>query len=235
MHLPFCTVLLLSPLLAAALSPTSGPAKRSYATHDYYVLEHDPSTHPFATLSEVSRALGVELVEQAGALKNHWLVRVTKDEPRSQSWQGPRRDDALDRVLSRYNRLRAASAESIHSRSTDHILASSIRGLEKQVPRLRTKRQQPTSPPPSAADLLTAKINQVATTLQIHDPEFPTQWHIINPQHPGMDLNVTGLWEMGVTGHGVISAIVDDGLDFESEDLAENFVSEFTLAYTFAC
>jgi kexin len=38
-------------------------------------------------------------------------------------------------------------------------------------------------------------------------------------------MNVTGLWEEGITGKGVISALVDDGLDYESEDLAQNFVS----------
>jgi kexin len=38
-------------------------------------------------------------------------------------------------------------------------------------------------------------------------------------------MNVTGLWKEGVTGKGVISALVDDGLDYESEDLKPNFVS----------
>jgi subtilisin family serine protease len=38
-------------------------------------------------------------------------------------------------------------------------------------------------------------------------------------------MNVTGVWKEGVTGKGVISALVDDGLDYESRDLAPNFVS----------
>jgi kexin len=38
-------------------------------------------------------------------------------------------------------------------------------------------------------------------------------------------MNVTGLWKDGVTGKGVISALVDDGIDYESRDLAPNFVS----------
>lgn len=37
-------------------------------------------------------------------------------------------------------------------------------------------------------------------------------------------MNVAGVWEMGITGKGIISAMVDDGLDFESPDLADNFV-----------
>jgi hypothetical protein len=42
-------------------------------------------------------------------------------------------------------------------------------------------------------------------------------------------LNVTGLWKEGITGKGVVSALVDDGLDFESGDLAANFVSLYLL------
>jgi kexin len=38
-------------------------------------------------------------------------------------------------------------------------------------------------------------------------------------------MNVTRLWDMDITGTGVITALVDDGLDYESEDLADNFVS----------
>ena len=37
-------------------------------------------------------------------------------------------------------------------------------------------------------------------------------------------MNVTGLWDLGFTGKGVISALVDDGLDYEHPDLAPNFV-----------
>jgi hypothetical protein len=37
-------------------------------------------------------------------------------------------------------------------------------------------------------------------------------------------MNVSGLWEMGITGRGVISALIDDGLDYTSDDLSANFV-----------
>jgi len=42
-------------------------------------------------------------------------------------------------------------------------------------------------------------------------------------------MNVTGLWKEGVTGKGVISALVDDGLDYESDDLKPNFVSRWPM------
>ncbi|CEP62617.1 kexin KEX2 LALA0_S05e09626g [Lachancea lanzarotensis] len=62
--------------------------------------------------------------------------------------------------------------------------------------------------------------------LTIEDPLFDRQWHLINTNFPGHDVNVTGLWYENVTGHGIVAAIVDDGLDFESEDLADNFSAE---------
>lgn len=43
-------------------------------------------------------------------------------------------------------------------------------------------------------------------------------------------MNVTGVWKDGITGKGVTSAMVDDGIDYENPDLAPNFVRllEFT-------
>jgi kexin len=37
-------------------------------------------------------------------------------------------------------------------------------------------------------------------------------------------MNVTPVWDMGYTGKGVITALIDDGLDSESDDLKDNFV-----------
>jgi kexin len=58
----------------------------------------------------------------------------------------------------------------------------------------------------------------------------------INGENPEHMMNVTGLWDMGITGAGVITALVDDGLDYESEDLADNFVSAVHIVHIFlAC
>lgn len=51
------------------------------------------------------------------------------------------------------------------------------------------------------------------------------QWHLINTQMKDIELNVTGLWSRGITGDGIKVVIVDDGLDFNSDDLKDNFVS----------
>lgn len=62
--------------------------------------------------------------------------------------------------------------------------------------------------------------------LGINDPLFEKQWHLINPSFPGNDINVTGVWYEGITGRGVVAAIIDDGLDYENEDLKDNFSPE---------
>lgn len=63
----------------------------------------------------------------------------------------------------------------------------------------------------------------------IIDPNFGDQWHLVNDENPVHMVNVAPVWDMGIAGQGIISAMVDDGLDFESDDLAANFVSSFEL------
>lgn len=104
----------------------------------------------------------------------------------------------------------------MHKRTIPH----GIRSLEPQVLRQRVKRTAPVI----RANLTT--FEQVSDALEIRDPSFNKQWHLLNTISRGNDLNVSGVWQMGITGKGTRAAIVDDGLDYESEDLAPNFVSD---------
>jgi kexin len=45
----------------------------------------------------------------------------------------------------------------------------------------------------------------------------------LNYRSPGHDVNVTGLWLEGITGHNATVSIVDDGLDMYSNDLKDNY------------
>src|SRR5690348_4602075 len=67
--------------LAAALSVHSQhtprrPVKREYDTHNYYVVEHKPTSG--ITVDDVASTLGVELVEPLGELEDFWVVRTPK-------------------------------------------------------------------------------------------------------------------------------------------------------------
>lgn len=201
---------LLLPGLVAGLRPT----KRFYNTHNYYVIEHDP----FGTsLDDIARALGVEIVEQAGELENHWLVRIEK------TFSGlSKREEGPDRVLARFQDLQDIAKRDLSSRSEDlqaRDLVDSIKYLERQVLRQRVKRA-----PPSVTPATANSIAAVKQRFGIQDPLFPQQWHLINEEQPEHMMNVTGVWAMGITGKGVISSFIDDGLDYTSDDLKDNFV-----------
>lgn len=211
-------------------------APRNYDTHSYYVLEHDPSSSTAPSHHEVVRELGAELVEQVGELKDHWLIRIPREH-----LDGRQDDPVLNKMRSLRRRAAVARvSDHIQKRDVLHArrIASSVRSLEAQVPRQRTKRwlyHEDQTRSPSARRTAdddddadesptVQRYNKLVKELDIKDPEFHTQWHLINIKTPPHDMNVTGVWEMGYTGKGVISAIVDDGLDFNSEDLADNYV-----------
>ncbi|KAF8636620.1 hypothetical protein AX17_003430 [Amanita inopinata Kibby_2008] len=214
MHLP----LSLLGLLAQRLLVLGTPSKRFYDTHNYYVLEHDPHTAFSASLDEIAQSLGVEVVERAGELTNHWIVRTTKPSSEMVS-----REEQADRVLRAFGELRSSVNEkrslAEHS-EVNHAqrIVSSVKYLSKQTLRRRTKRAPPPIRPPDASSP-----HVVAESLGIQDPWFSRQWHLINDDFPEHMVNVTGLWAMGYTGKGVISSFIDDGLDYTSEDLIANF------------
>jgi kexin len=126
-------------------------------------------------------------------------------------------------VLDTYARLRARSRDSaLAARADDEArTGAAIKYLSRQTLRQRVKRAPPPirQPQPSQEDA-----RAVALRLGIQDPLFPKQWHLLNEEAPEHSMNVIPVWEMGYTGKGVISSFVDDGLDYTSEDLKENFV-----------
>ncbi|KAJ3386568.1 pheromone processing endoprotease [Entophlyctis sp. JEL0112] len=67
----------------------------------------------------------------------------------------------------------------------------------------------------------------------ITDPEFSSQWHLINESRgqEGNDHNVTAAWAQGNFGKGSVVCFVDDGLDYKSEDLKDNYFAEGSYDY----
>ncbi|PPQ93274.1 hypothetical protein CVT25_015272 [Psilocybe cyanescens] len=200
------------------LGISATPTKRTYDTHNYYVLRHNPSISSGASLDDVVRALDVELVEQAGELQDHWVVKQLKNLDITSR-------DASDPVLSTFEVFKRQAHSSLSIRSEETHLArrvvSSVDYLSLQTLRRRIKR----APPPILPSSSTSS-KAVAARFGIEDPMFDKQWHLVNEEYPEHMMNVTGVWDMGLTGKGVISSLVDDGLDYESEDLSSNFDAE---------
>ena len=206
-------------VLAQNTAFAAAPRRRSHDTHDYYVVEHDPTINSGASLAIVARALGVDVVDQVGELRNHWLVRRQK--PLGDLAVRSEDQEEVDPVLTTFKDLHLKASSKVVSRSEDGLQARavvlSVRHLARQNLEQRFKRAPPPIRPPVSS-------TTVAERFGIEDPMFPQQWHIVNDKFPEHMMNVVPVWGMNITGEGVISSVIDDGLDYTSQDLAQNFV-----------
>jgi kexin len=199
-------------LLSATTLATAGQhlPPRNYTTHDYYALHISPSSSP----SELAAHLGLTYEGPLSALADHHVFKAPKHN-----------SDIVDEArqdLKRRRRKREAGLES-------HIL-DGIHFTQKQKvnPRHWKRSVIPELPEragPPVTDAIKAQ-REIATKLEIHDPIFEEQWHIFNVKTPGNDINVTDVWMQGITGKGVTACVVDDGLDYDSQDLKANFFAE---------
>ncbi|KAG7092769.1 hypothetical protein E1B28_009092 [Marasmius oreades] len=204
--------------LLPLLSSSAIHAGRDYDSYTYYVFEYaKESTEGIRVpLKDIHRAFGVEIVEQVGALQDHWLVRRKKSSEEKVSRHTQEHEDS---VLARFRELLSLKApDNIGSRSNgvSTNFTAMLKSISFQTPRQRVKRASPPIPTPS-------KALGVAEQLGIEDPLFPEQWHLVNDEFSEHMMNVTGVWGMGYKGEGVISSLIDDGLDYTSSDLADNF------------
>lgn len=66
-------------------------------------------------------------------------------------------------------------------------------------------------------------------------PTIPTinskQWYLKNIRHPGYDLNVLDVWKMGITGKGIVIALIDDGVEGNHQDLKGKYVCSILILY----
>jgi kexin len=198
------------------------PAKRFYDTHSYYVIER--KTGSTASLDDISRALGVEVVEQAGQLHDTWLVRTRKPELVVRDTD----PEFFDPVLTAFESMRLKASSSIVARADGTLdakrIVSSVNFLELQTPRELVKRAPIPTP--------TITSEEYKKEMGLHDPLFTQQWHLVNDDYPENSMNVTGVWDMGLTGKGVVASFLDDGIDFETDDLKDAFVC-FLLSLSF--
>ncbi|KAI7862118.1 peptidase S8/S53 domain-containing protein [Spinellus fusiger] len=190
------------------------PVKRDLSRH-YYTL-HFPQGNAMdasAHARSIAQSLHVRYEGPVGELKTYYLVS---------SPLSTKRDDQDD-VLAAFEEHKK---QGLVRRETSWSMVNTI---ERQVFRRRIKRgplprEYLERAPVKLQGAAALKLAQ--NTLGIHDPGFPMQWHLVNQERPGLDINVVEVWRQGVTGNGSTVAILDDGLDYESEDLADNFFAE---------
>lgn len=193
-------------------SASANVERRTYDTHDFFALHLDKSTSP----SQVARALGAHHEGQVGELPDHHTFSLSRHESSNL-------DSLLQDVRSR-RRLRQRSGDD----SLDGIVWSQkLESRKRLVKRVPPSVKRPRSFFASQADPDAVRTQaDIASALGITDPIFADQWHLYNTVQVGHDLNVTGVWLEGITGAGVTTAIVDDGLDMYSHDLRPNYYAE---------
>ena len=209
--------LLLAPLLLLVsphLFSSQGPFVRTQQIHvarqdhdrnHYYAMHLDPHVDPRTLAS----SLGLTFEGCLGELDHHYLFSLSRNE----------QDGLLDDPLS--HRLQKRSF------ADEPDIRQGILYMERQIPKKRHVKRWPQPVPHSPrfpdGDEIPPLVQEVARILEISDPMFPIQWHLLNPIQLGHDLNVTGIWREGNFGENVTVAIVDDGLDMDSLDLKDNY------------
>ena len=105
------------------------------------------------------------------------------------------------------------------------MLLSQKQDLHKRFPLVKRDIVHPRQSTGAIPDW-TQKGLDIAERLQIKDPIFQEQWHLYNHIQPGHDINVTRVWAQNITGHGSKICVIDDGLDFDSDDIKANYFAE---------
>jgi kexin len=210
---------------AAAASSTSALPRRDYDANDYYVLELDSSADP----SAVAASLGLVHDGCLGALKDHHIFSVPRRD-------GDAGEDLVQSTLRARRRkrdlgpddpllgVRLASKQKLRKPWEKRAIIPPLAGAYPSVHEFH--RRSPGWLPPTRDDAVVAEQEAIMRELKIGDPIFREQWHLINPIEVGHDVNVKDVWRQGITGANTTIAIVDDGLDMYSDDLAPNYYAD---------
>ncbi|ORX91020.1 hypothetical protein K493DRAFT_229099 [Basidiobolus meristosporus CBS 931.73] len=195
------------PLIAlffACVSTTLGwnLVRQNHREHHYYAIHS-------AAPSEIARLLDLTHHGQIGELENYHLFSCPKT---------GEHEDPVGQQVEQLQKLQFGGQ--LEKRALSAL--ASISSLEKQIPRLRSKRG-PIPPPPPPNGATSGNITS-SNNSPLEDPMFQKQWFLHNGAK--RDINVTGVWEQGITGKGVVVAILDDGLDMDNKDLASNYFAE---------
>ncbi|EOA89007.1 pheromone processing endoprotease [Exserohilum turcicum] len=200
---------LLSALTALAAAASHLPP-RNYTSHDYYAIHVSPSTSPH----DLAAHLGLTYEGPLGSLDDHHVFKGPKHE-----------NDIVDDAQQELKRRRRKREVGLEHHPLDDIRFTQKQKLKPRHWKRGIIPKQPAPAGPPVTEAVEAQ-REVAKQLKINDPIFEEQWHIFNVKTRGNDVNVSGVWLQGITGEGVTACVVDDGLDYNSNDLKDNFFAE---------
>jgi kexin len=204
-------------LLFLAASQSTLATYRNFDSHEYFSLHLDGDASPH----ELAQSVGAQLEGPIGQLPDHYTISTPKE-------RGPVVESGLHE-LRRKRRKRGLQSDS----GVLWYQKQSLRPrLVKRIPPPPEPRQgRPPAGMPQPNSIAVEALDDIASILEIHDPIFKEQWHILNTIQLGHDLNVTGVWLQGITGNGSITSVIDDGLDMYSDDLKDNYFAAGSYDY----
>lgn len=228
MLLPKCLGL----LALLCLSSAATPRIRNHDTHDYYALHLRLDASP----QQVASALGLDYEGELGELQDHHTFstprhrRHAADAILEDLQRRRRRRDltgtgALQAVL--WSQKQKTKARMVKRNILPPILdrAPPVPG-SKEDAKPAPVADAPVNKEPVANPEVVAQRADLARELSIEDPIFNEQWHLFNTIQLGHDINVTGVWQQGITGEGATAVMVDDGIDMYSDDLKDNYFAK---------
>ncbi|KAL1923175.1 uncharacterized protein VTP21DRAFT_9551 [Calcarisporiella thermophila] len=194
------------------ITPFALAAKRDFIHRHYYAIELHPSADAVPT--EVADLLQARWEGPIGELEYHHLFSAERGTPDGEA--------TVEMLRKRREGLEKRQSE----------LIDAVVWVRNQPPRQLVRRAPVPVEQSEKTELEKRKkrpgeypvLASVLRELDIKDPGFSNQWHLFNEADPGNDINVTTLWKQGIRGNGSVVAILDDGLDMDSEDLSRNFV-----------
>ena len=217
-------------LALACTSSSANLHSRSHDTHDYYAIH----LHRDAAPAQVAAVLGLDLVGKLGELPDHYTFSSPKDRQHGA-------DDVLEELRLRRRKRDAVIGQSaldgilwhqkqkpkprMEKRNIIPLLAKRQAVESAAIPAVAPETPQATALPPAQQAAISMR-DQIARELEIRDPIFGDQWHLYNTVQLGHDINVTGVWTQGITGHNATVVMVDDGIDMYSDDLKDNYFAE---------
>ncbi|KAI9361747.1 peptidase S8/S53 domain-containing protein [Pilaira anomala] len=210
-------------LFLVFISSTLVTASRDYTNRDYYTLY---TLHGQDAVKQVAHSLNARYEGQVGELSQYHLISVPK----------PLKRSSIDTVIAQFQYHKQLA------KRDDYWVQ--VQDIQLQVPARRLYKRAPIEQPvventeeeyrlngggPSVELPLLSEeggYNKIKELLGVFDPGFDQQWHLLNQENVGHDMNVTGVWSQGITGKNVVVAILDDGLDMDHPDLKDNYFAE---------
>ncbi|KAI9486635.1 MAG: peptidase S8/S53 domain-containing protein [Benjaminiella poitrasii] len=197
------SILFIFLLLFASALANSKVHKRDYKNRHYFTIR-TVQPNDIDSAKQTASQLNATFEGQVGELSHYYWISIP-----ASSLSNDTHYDLIERFIA------------LRQKRTDNNPSLFIDRIQPQIPKRRLFKR---APPPIIENEEEEYILNGETFIK--DPGFDHQWHLINTQERGHDLNVTGVWSQGITGKDVVVAILDDGLDMDHDDLKDNYFAE---------